>query len=1033
MGRITSAVGVYSGIPIVDTVDQLIAIAARPRDILTGRTQQLTAEQVAVSQLTALVIGVEFSLKQLGSSSLFQRRPVESSRPDLITATATGTPATGTFRLTPVRQAQSHQLLSSGFAAKDEPIGAGSFSVRFGGQVNQGIGLEHLNAGAGVERGKIRITDRSGASQIVDLRFAQTVDDVLAAINAADDINVTAAVDGDRLKLIDNTGQSNANLQVQEVAGGQTASDLGWAGINVAATSATGQDILSLYDDMKLADLNAGNGVSLQQGTADLDITLRDGTALQVDFLAQSKGLTTSSGTTEAAHGADAQVVFTSAGTGAAVDGYQVSFVDDSTITAGNETVSINSNTKKIVFRIDAGSTRAVDIVHALNNDATASQHFTAAVDPAGDGTGIIDLADTATTSGGAIAYNEETTLGELLDTINAVDASKLRAQLSASGDSLELVDLTGGSGAFSVSSAASGSAAEDLGLAMSVNADTLTGRRRVGGLQSVLLDSLAGGGGLGELGLLELTDRAGATASVDLSSAETLDDVLSAINAAGISVVASVNSAGNGLSITDTSGGSGNLIVANGDATNTADGLRVAIDDAVSVVDSGSLDLQIYHERLTLASLNHGRGVGKGSFLIKDSAGQTGAVNLTVSGATSVGDVINLVNGLGIGVEARINETGDGLLLVDTAGGSGTLTVTDSGTGKAAENLKIAGAATTVDIGGVPTQVIDGSTAIHVTLDADDTLQDLVTRINEQTGDVAASIFSSGLGAKPFRLALASRVEGAAGELVIDTHSLAISFQETVAAQDSLLVVGGTDNPVAAALVSSTDNRFTEVIDGVTLTVNESSTEDVTVTVKQTEEPVVTQITQFVEQYNKLQDKLEELTAYDETTNTGAVLFGSNVALRLQSDFGRLLTSRFFGLGSIQSLEEVGLSVDAKGRLQFDKSEFRDQYVANPEMVEGFFTEPERGVIARFVDLTKELAGAGNSLLISRNNALQSKITLNNTRIAEKTAALARRRESLLNEYYRLDATIGKIQSNLDAISRIQALPSLLTTRSSN
>ena len=166
--------------------------------------------------------------------------------------------------------------------------------------------------------------------------------------------------------------------------------------------------------------------------------------------------------------------------------------------------------------------------------------------------------------------------------------------------------------------------------------------------------------------------------------------------------------------------------------------------------------------------------------------------------------------------------------------------------------------------------------------------------------------------------MALASRVEGAAGELVIDTHSLAISFQETVAAQDSLLVVGGTDNPVAAALVSSTDNRFTEVIDGVTLTVNESSTEDVTVTVKQTEEPVVTQITQFVEQYNKLQDKLEELTAYDETTNTGAVLFGSNVALRLQSDFGRLLTSRFFGLGSIQSLEEVGLSVDAKGRLQF-------------------------------------------------------------------------------------------------------------------
>ena len=156
------------------------------------RTEGLQAEQFAITDLTAAVIGVQFAFQGLGSDDLFDQRTVTSSDETLISTSVTGTPGLGTFQFTPVQRAQSHQLLSGGFAAKDEAIGTGEISLKFGGFVSKGVALEHLNGGAGIELGKIRITDRSGTKGTIDLRFAQTIDDVLDAINNADTINVTA-------------------------------------------------------------------------------------------------------------------------------------------------------------------------------------------------------------------------------------------------------------------------------------------------------------------------------------------------------------------------------------------------------------------------------------------------------------------------------------------------------------------------------------------------------------------------------------------------------------------------------------------------------------------------------------------------------------------------------------------------------------------------------------------------------------------------------------------------------------------------
>ncbi|HZN36986.1 MAG TPA: flagellar cap protein FliD N-terminal domain-containing protein, partial [Pirellulaceae bacterium] len=242
MAGIQSSTGIITGIPIQDTVDKLIALQAQPRDRLLARQKVLQAEQAAIGDLMALTLGVQLAVRRLKNLDLFSARNATSSNPALLTATASSEAIPGQYQFVPLRPAQSHHALSSGLAAPDAALGGGTFTVRYGGQVDRGISLADLNSGAGVSRGKIKITDRSGAWAIIDLRYAQTIDDVLAAINASDEIAVRATAAGDHLVLSDSSG-GTGNLRVQEVGDGTTAADLGLDGINVAAGEAGGTDL----------------------------------------------------------------------------------------------------------------------------------------------------------------------------------------------------------------------------------------------------------------------------------------------------------------------------------------------------------------------------------------------------------------------------------------------------------------------------------------------------------------------------------------------------------------------------------------------------------------------------------------------------------------------------------------------------------------------------------------------------------------------------------------------------------------------
>jgi len=1238
MGRINSSVGLITGLDIAGTVDKLVAIEGQRRDLIKTRNDGLSKQQVAVTDLTARLLNVQLNVKKLITPDLFQAKKVTSSADTLLAATITGKPQTGTYEYTPLRQAQAQQLLSGGIADRTASLGAGDLTFRFGRAVNDTVSLDQLNGGAGVQRGQIRITDRTGTAAQIDLRFARTMSDVVDAINANSDIQVEAELQGDSLRLVDTSGDITANLKVQEVSGGRTAADLGLSQVNVADSSFTGRDVFRLYNGLSLAQLNDGRGIRFDGALADLQVGFRDGSEpvqidfhtregdegkasatvstvdpaaaltikalkaggdyddVQVKFIADAKmsrgqetvtfssegddkelvfyiaegrttaddvaaalardakigalfkaeptnvrfssattttaegeikftakasgpeldglkvtfvddpnlaagaekatldlanktlkfsiraGQTTadqvlaafnrnsdaaaklsaelvapkySSATTDAGDGFDGRLTITARQPGGALDGVQVKFVDTPSVSRGKETVAYDDATKTLTVRISAGETTAADVVAAVGRNQTVGKKFSVELPTGSSGIGIIDTADDATLSGGAMPVinladaatlagggagvvstvdsgktsggaaepgSNEATIGELLRTINAAAPEKLKAAISADGDRIVLTDLTSGTGEFKISSLNESQLAEDLGLVAAPDGSFNSGRLH-SGLGTVSLASLNGGKGLGQLGVLSITDRSGAQANVDVSAAKTLEDVIGAINGAGLAVRASVNGAGGGIVLNDTSNlGTGRLVVANGDgATYTADKLGIAVDAETDRVDGGDLHLQTVSEATRLDTLNNGAGVQAAKFTIYDSAGKAALIDLTNPAIDTIGEVIHEINATNIGVHAQINDTGDGLLLVDTAGGSGTIKTVEIGTNHVAADLRLTGPAVDVTFEKNPAKALNGAYSYKVALGDSTSLDGLVVKVNALNAGFRASVVKDGSGAAPFRLALVSDKTGAAGRVLIDSSQTELNFDTTTKAQDALLLVGSSGG-AGGALISSTSNTFNDVLEGVKLDITGATGAAVKVTVATSSTDLVSRVQATVDAYNTLRDKLGEYTFFNSDDNTTGVLFGSTETVRLDTELSELFTRRFVG-GRIQSFEQLGLSMSKEGKLSLDATELQKKFGEDPEAVTDFFTKEKVGAAARIDSLIETMAGEGNSMFVSRAQALGRKIDVNTEQINDWNARLDRSRQRMLLEFYRMEMAIGKIQNNSGAIQAISPL----------
>lgn len=151
--------------------------------------------------------------------------------------------------------------------------------------------------------------------------------------------------------------------------------------------------------------------------------------------------------------------------------------------------------------------------------------------------------------------------------------------------------------------------------------------------------------------------------------------------------------------------------------------GLRVLLNltgpDAFETVTSrleGGVDLNPALSTITpLSELLGGDGVEPGFLRVTDSNGV--AADLDLSGAKSVGDLLDGINNAGLAVTATLSADGNSILLTDSAGGS-SFTVEDLNGSDLAQSLGLATTSTTGEMEGVDLNpVLSESTPVALLL----------------------------------------------------------------------------------------------------------------------------------------------------------------------------------------------------------------------------------------------------------------------------------------------------------------------------
>lgn len=272
-------------------------------------------------------------------------------------------------------------------------------------------------------------------------------------------------------------------------------------------------------------------------------------------------------------------------------------------------------------------------------------------------------------------------TIDSVVQRINdaaAAGGASFTASIAGSG-----LVIAPGSNPITVTDIGTGRTAADLGIFTSVPTSVdITGQDlgvRLTRLTPV--SALAAGAGIDVDSGLVITNGPH-TATIDLSTAATVQDIINLISGSGAYVRARINDAGTGIDLFNQVSGTTLSVGENGGTTATDLGVRT------------------FHDATPLATLNDGYGVvgvdGADDLRITASGGD---VDVNLDGAQSVGDVITLINeaatAAGVNVTASLATTGNGIRLTEGGGGSGTIAVTTLNASQAAQDLGFLNATT--------------------------------------------------------------------------------------------------------------------------------------------------------------------------------------------------------------------------------------------------------------------------------------------------------------------------------------------------
>lgn len=282
--------------------------------------------------------------------------------------------------------------------------------------------------------------------------------------------------------------------------------------------------------------------------------------------------------------------------------------------------------------------------------------------------------------------------------------------------------------------------------------------------------------------------------------------------------------------------------------------------------------------------------------------------------------------------------------------------------------------------------------------------LRDVVNAVNNGDYGASASIISN-------RLVLTAKESGSAKEISLtdgangSLKSLGILkvddtlANQLMAAKDAQLKVNGID-------ITSSSNEVTNAIDGVTLKLQNTTSEDIKATVKGDSTDVMKKIEGLISTFNV---SIQKFAKY---TDKGTYLQGQTLPLsvrRAMSDVSNFVSkdgTRLYQMG----IEMDGAAKD--GTLKFDKTKLEEQFKNNPQKVMDMFFG-ESGLGKYMEDKIKPHTSATGTIQ-SKIDGLQGNITTLDEDITKFKSIYDIQKQSILSKYASFETMMSRLNADM-------------------
>lgn len=258
----------------------------------------------------------------------------------------------------------------------------------------------------------------------------------------------------------------------------------------------------------------------------------------------------------------------------------------------------------------------------------------------------------------------------------------------------------------------------------------------------------------------------------------------------------------------------------------------------------------------------------------------------------------------------------------------------------------------------------------------SNNTLEGLKEAINAAADNpgINATIINDGNGK---RLLLTSEKSGSDFSITLDTSNLTLdaadqnisdNISELTAAANAEIVLGEGSGQIQ---VQSSTNTFEDLIEGVSLTVKETSDDYITIETRRDTSSAENAILSFVDAYNALINQINDLSLYREGLEPGA-LVGDATVRTMQSQIRSVIGSSL-DTGNIRMLADLGISTEKDGRLAVDSSALSEAVSDHFSELPDFFAGDE-GVMAR-LETVLDGYNSSNGIIRSRMDSLNDNL----------------------------------------------------------